>query len=78
VPFAQAIACVLVGERCDRDDRAEDLALDHLVVLLEVRDDVGSRKKPGRSGSVPPVTTSGVAGLALEEALDALALRGAS
>ena len=35
---------------------------------------VGSRKKPGRSGSLPPVTISAWLGLALEEALDALAL----
>ena len=35
---------------------------------------VGSRKKPGRSGSLPPVTISAWLGPALEEALDALAL----
>ena len=35
---------------------------------------VGSRKKPGRSGSVAAGDDLGVAGLALQEALDALAL----
>ena len=73
--FAQAIACVLVGEALHGDDRPEDLTLDHLVVLARGRRRPSARDEEarGRSGAPPPVTTS-PRRRALEEALDALAL----
>ena len=75
VPLAHAIASLLVGERLDGDDRAEDLALDHLVVLLAGRRRRSARgRSPGRSGSLAAGDDLGVLGRALEEALDALAL----
>ena len=74
MPFAHAIAFVLVGERLHGDHRAEDLVLDHLVVLLQPGDDGRLEEEAGQVGLAPPVTTSACSGLALEEALHPLAL----
>jgi len=60
---------VLVAEPLDGDDRAEDLVLDHLVVLLQAGHDGGAYRYP-RS---PPVAAGhhlGVAGRAGDETLD--------
>src|SRR5436190_5294131 len=65
---------LLVAERLHRDDRAEDLALDHLVVLIEAGDDGRLQEEAGRVGLVAARDDLRVGRLALEEALDALAL----
>src|SRR4051795_1256920 len=67
---------VLVGELLDGDDRPEDLALDHLVVLLEVGDDGRLEEEAGQVGLVAARHDLRVRRRALEEALDALALAG--
>ena len=74
VPLAQAIASRLVAERLHRDHRAEDLALDHLVVLPEAGDDRRLEEEAGEVRLLAAGDDLGVVGLALEEALDALAL----
>ena len=48
--------------------------LDHLVVLLEAGDDGRLEEEAGQVGLVAAGDDLGVLGLALEEALDALAL----
>ena len=74
VPLAHAIASRLVGEALHGDDRAEDLVLDHLVVLLQAGDDGRLEEEAGQVGLAAAGDDLGVAGAALEEALDALAL----
>ncbi len=68
---------VLVGEALDGDDRPEDLALDHLVVLPEVGHHRGLEEVARKLRFGPAGHDLGVIGLALEEALDARALLGA-
>src|SRR4051812_14887847 len=75
-PVAPGDRLVLVGELLDGDDRAEDLALDHLVVLLEVGDDGRLEEEAGQVGLAAPGHDLRVRRRALEEALDALALAG--
>ena len=54
---------LLVAEALHGDDRAEDLALDHLVVLLAGRPRRSARgRSRAASGSPPPVTTSACSG----------------
>ena len=74
VPLAQRDRLVLVGELLDGDDRPEDLALDHLVVLAQVRDDGRLEEEAGEVGLLAAGDDLGVRRPALEEALDALAL----
>src|SRR4051812_25901447 len=76
-PVGPRDGLVLVAERLDGDDRAEDLALDHLVVLLEAGDHGRLEVEAGQVGLAAAGHDLRVAGLALEEALDALALAGA-
>src|SRR5829696_4833935 len=65
---------ILFGEALDGDDRPEDLALDQLVVLPEVRDDGRLEKEARKVGLAAAGDDLGVAGPPLQEALDALAL----
>ena len=74
MPFAHSIAFCLVAERLHRDHRAEDLVLDHLVALLEAGDDRRLEEVARQVGLHAAGDDLGVAGLALEEALDPLAL----
>ena len=74
MPLAHSIAFCLVVERLHGDHRAEDLVLDHLVVLLEARDDRRLEEEAGQVGLLAAGDDLGAVGLALEEALDALAL----
>ena len=74
MPLAHSIACCLVGEALHGDHRPEDLALDHLVVLLQAGDDGRLEEEAGAVGLVPAGHDLGVRGAALEKALDALAL----
>src|SRR3954471_21888161 len=67
---------LLVGELLDGDDRPEDLALDHLVVLLQVGDDGRLEEEAGQVGLVAAGDDLRVLRRTLEEALDALALAG--
>ena len=61
-------------KRCTVMHRAEDLVLDHLVVLPRSATTVGSTKKPGEVGFAAAGDDLGVIGRALEKALEALAL----
>ena len=72
--FAHAIACCLVGELLHGDHRAEDLALDHLVVLLQARDDGRLEEEARTVGLLAAGDDLSAVGAALQEALDAFAL----
>src|SRR5438876_188981 len=61
---------VLVGEPLHGDDRAEDLVLDHLVVLLQVRHHGGLEQVAALPHSVAAAHDLGVVRHALQEALD--------
>ena len=59
------------------DDRAEDLVLDRLVVLLQVRDDGRlARSKPRSPCRAPPASTRAWSGSRLEHAADPVELVG--
>ena len=64
----------LVVEPLHGHHRAEDLVLDHLVVLLEVGDHGRLEVEAGAVGVLAAGDDLRVVGLALEEAADALAL----
>src|SRR5680860_1526175 len=64
----------VVAERLHGDHRAEDLLLDHLVALFEPGDDGRLEEVAGKVGLGAAGDHLGVAGPALEEALDPLAL----
>ena len=75
VPLAHAIASASSENGCTVITRAEDLALDHLVVLLEAGDDRRLEEEARQVRlDLPPVAISAWSGLALQEALDPLAL----
>src|ERR1700749_2525555 len=61
---------VLVGEALDGDDGAEDLVLDHLVVLGEAGDDGGGEKEAAVADPLATGHHTGVVGGAGQEALD--------
>ena len=78
MPLAHSIAFASSVNGLDRDHRAEDLVLDHLVGLLEAGDHGRLEEVAGQVGGDAAGDDLGVAGLALEEALDPLALAGRS
>src|SRR5271155_5348207 len=65
---------LLIGERLNGDDRAEDLALDHLVVLAQAGHHRRLEEEAGTVGGLAAGDHLSVVGPAREEALDALAL----
>ena len=69
-PLAQRTRLVLVAEPLDGDDRAEDLVLDHLVVLVQAGDDGRGVQVAALPHPVAARDQLGMGGPALDEALD--------
>src|SRR4051794_31062517 len=67
---------VLVAERLHRDDRPEDLVLDQVVVLAQVRDHRRLVEEPGPGDSVPAGCDVPVARDGFDHGRDALVLVG--
>jgi hypothetical protein len=61
-PLAQVRGLLLVVEALDGDDRAEDLLLDHLVVLLQATDHGGLVEEVA---AVEPAAAGGDLGVAM-------------
>ena len=69
-PLAQRDRLVLVAELLHRDDRSEDLALDHLVVLVQPADDGRLVEEALPSDRMPAGGDVGVIGSAVDHAAD--------
>src|SRR2546421_4005346 len=67
---------IFVRERLDGDDRSEDLALDHLVVLTEACHHSWLEKEPWPVGLAAAGDELGVTRPSLQKSLDPIALAG--
>ena len=72
--LAQAIACVLVAEALDRDDRAEDLVLDDLAALVGTDDDGRLVVRPGAVGPLAADDDLGAVSRPLDHPFDLVGL----